>query len=242
MNYAFLVSNNRKLHIFTKRVINPNHAKGYSHNMIQPVVLLLIKSVVIGILGSVPLGPVGVLCIQRTLSRGRLSGFISGMGAAVADGLFAVVAILGLTVIINFIEAQQFFLKLSGGIILLIIGSKIFFLNPVRKLRQDHSGRQTYFSDFFSVLILMLTNPLAVFLFLAAFASLQLVSPDPGPVLSGVIVSGILVGASFYWFMLSSLIERFRGRFRIRLLIKINKYTGVLIAVFGFVALISLLF
>lgn len=210
--------------------------------MMQPIVLLLIKSLAIGILGSVPLGPVGVLCIQRTLSRGLLSGFISGMGAAVADGLLAMVAILGLSVIINFIEAQYIFIKLSGGIILLIIGSKIFFSNPVNELQQNHSGCQTYFSDFFSVLLLMLTNPLAVFLFLAAFASLQLVSTDPGPVPSGVIVSGILIGASFYWFILSSLIERLRDRFRIRGLNKINKYTGVIIAVFGFVALISLWF
>lgn len=149
------------------------------------IAVLIIKSVIIGILASVPLGPVGVLCIQRTLSRGYLAGFISGMGAAVADGIFAIVAILGLTVIINFIESQQFLMRIAGGAILLIIGTRIFMSNPVKQIRQGRQNRNGYYSDFFSVLLIMLTNPLAVFLFIAAFASLELVSPDPGPVMAG---------------------------------------------------------
>ncbi len=208
----------------------------------QTIFLLLTKSIAIGILASVPLGPVGVLCIQRTLNRGLLSGFLSGMGAALADTLFAIVAILGLSFIINFIEAQQLFMRVAGGSILMIIGVRIFNSNPVRQLRQNHNSRQSYFSDFFSVLVLMITNPLAIFLFLAAFASLELVTPDPGPMVAGAIVTGILAGASLYWFILSSFISRFRKKFRLRILLRINKTAGAIIVFFGFAAIISVLF
>jgi len=208
----------------------------------QAIIFLLTKSMAIGILASIPLGPVGVLCIQRTLNRGLLSGFLSGMGAALADTLFSIVAILGLSFIINFVEAQQVFMRVAGGSILLIIGVRIFYSNPVRQIRQNHNGRQSYFSDFFSVLVLMMTNPLAIFLFLAAFASLELVAPDPGPMVAGAIVTGILAGASLYWFILSSIISRFRNKFRLRILLRINKTAGAIIILSGFAALISVLF
>ncbi len=208
----------------------------------EAILILLTKSIVLGVLASVPLGPVGVLCIQRTLSRGRLSGFISGMGAAIADAFFAFAAIMGLSVIINFIEAQQVLMKAAGGAILLIIGLKIFFSNPVRSLRQNKVAGQNLVTDLFSVLVLMMTNPLAVFLFLAAFAGLELVGTNPGPLFSSIIVSGIFFGASLYWFTLSSVIYSFKERFRLRLLFRINKTAGLIIVFFGLLAVISILF
>jgi len=208
---------------------------------VQEIVILLIKSLAIGLIASVPLGPVGVLCIQRTLSRGYLAGFVSGMGAAVADAFFALVAILGLSVIINFIETQQFLMRAAGGLILIFIGVRIFISNPVRLMWSGRNNNQNHFSDFMSVLLLMLTNPLAIFLFLAAFASLELVTPKPGLLASFAIVTGILAGGALYWLLLSSIINQFRNRFRLRILFRINRSAGVLIVVFGITALLSLL-
>lgn len=205
----------------------------------QTILLLLTKSIVIGLVASVPLGPVGILCIQRTLSRGRLSGFISGMGAALADALFAIVAIMGLSYIINFIEAQQNIMRLAGGLVLLFIGIRIFYSNPVRMIRQNRADRNSHFSDFFSVLILMLTNPVAIFLFIAAFASLELAASEPAAMVT--VVTGILAGGSLYWFIFSSLIARFRNSFRLRVIFRINKTAGAIIVVAGITAVISLI-
>ncbi len=195
---------------------------------------------VIGLVASIPLGPVGVLCIQRTLSRGMLSGFISGMGAAAADAFFAIIAVFGLSVIINFIEAQQIFMRTAGGAILIILGIRIFASNPVRAMRAGRNHQQSRLSDFLSVLLLMLTNPLAIFLFLAAFAILELVKPNPGPLIAGTIVTGILAGAALYWFLLSGIINQFRSRFRLRILFRINRSAGMLIVIFGIAALLSI--
>jgi threonine/homoserine/homoserine lactone efflux protein len=208
----------------------------------QSIFILFGKSIAIGILASVPLGPVGVLCMQRTLSRGLLSGFISGMGAAVADALYAVVAILGLSVIINFIESQQLFMRAAGGVILLIVGIRIFYTNPVKQIRQGRKNTRNHFTDFLSILILMLTNPVAILLFIAAFASLELVKPDPGMLLAGIIITGILTGATMYWLIFNSLINHFRTRFRLRMLFSINRTAGSLIFIVGIVAIISGLF
>ncbi len=208
---------------------------------VQTILILLAKSMVIGLVASIHLGPVGVLCIQRTLSRGMLSGFISGMGAAAADAFFAIVAVFGLSVIINFIESQQLFMRTAGGAILIILGIRIFLSNPVKTMRARRNNQQSRLSDFLSVLLLMLTNPLAIFLFLAAFASLELVKPNPGPLIAGTIVTGVLTGAALYWFLLSGMINLFRNRVRLRILFRINRSAGVLIVMFGIAALLSIL-
>ena len=219
-------------------MINPDYKIALP---LQPILILLAKSMAIGLIASIPLGPVGILCIQRTLSRGVLSGFLTGMGAAAADAFFAVVAVFGLSFIINFIESQQFLMRTAGGALLIMIGLRIFLSNPVRVLRADRNNQQGRLSDFFSVLLLMLTNPLAIFLFLAAFASLELVSPNPGPLVAFTIVTGILAGASLYWLLLSSFINIFRNRFRIRMLFRITRSAGALIILSGIASLLSII-
>jgi threonine/homoserine/homoserine lactone efflux protein len=205
------------------------------------MLILLSKSIAIGIIASVPLGPVGALCIQRTLSRGLLPGFFSGMGAAVADALFACVAILGLSCITNFIDSQQDIMRTAGGGIMLFLGTRIYFSTPVARPGVERTRKGGNFSDFFSVLILMMTNPLAIFLFLAAFASLELTGPDPGTLPAVIIVTGVLAGASAYWLIFSTFIDYFSNRFRPKLLFNINKTAGIIILVLGVTAIISVL-
>jgi len=199
----------------------------------------LIKGIVVGFLASIPLGPVGVLCIQRTINKGRFSGLISGMGAATVDAFFALVAALGLTYIINFIEDQQFFIQLIGGGVLVFLGAKIFNTNPIKQIRRHRRKKNKLIEDYLSVLFLTLSNPLAVFLFVAAFAGIGMVTAKDSSLKSSLVISGVFLGAMLWWGVLTFLIDLFRKRFRLKQLWWINKIAGVIIIVFGVAAMLS---
>lgn len=202
----------------------------------------LIKGLIVGFLASIPLGPVGVLCIQRTINKGRYSGLISGMGAATVDMFFALVAALGLTYIINFIEEKQFFIQLIGGGILILLGTKIFNTNPIKQIRKHRRKKIKLIEDYFSVLFLTLSNPLAIFLFVAAFAGIGIVTSNDSSLKSSLIISGVFLGAMLWWSILTFFIDFFRKHFRLKQLWWINKIAGVLVLVFGVVAMVSVFF
>jgi threonine/homoserine/homoserine lactone efflux protein len=121
---------------------------------------ILFDGMLVGFFASVPLGPIGVLCIQRTLQNGRVSGLVSGFGAALSDTIYAVIAGFSLSYIVSFIEAQMFWLQLAGVIILVGLGVKIFMINPVVQLRRQKAGKHFLVSDFISTFFLTLSNPL----------------------------------------------------------------------------------
>jgi len=199
----------------------------------------LIKGIIVGFLASIPLGPVGVLCIQRTINKGRFSGLISGMGAATVDAFFALVAALGVTYIINFIEEQQFFIQLIGGSVLVFLGAKIFNTNPIKQIRRHRRKKNKLIEDYLSVLFLTMSNPLAVFLFVAAFAGIGMVTSKDSSLKSSLIISGVFLGAMLWWGVLTFLIDLFRKKFRLKQLWWINKIAGVIIIVFGVAAMLS---
>lgn len=205
-------------------------------------ILFIIKGIIIGILASIPLGPVGVVCIQRTLNRGRYAGFASGLGAAIADTVFAIIAVLGLSFIINFVEEHQLYFKIIGGMFLIYLGYRIFNTNPVIQIRKQRRNKNNLFEDFLSVFLLTLTNPLAVFLFLAVFASLGILAEELNYYVAFYIVLGITIGAALYWFTFSSIINAFRKKFRLKSLWWINKISGLSILLFGLAAIVSLIF
>ncbi|MDY6801952.1 MAG: LysE family translocator [Bacteroidota bacterium] len=202
----------------------------------------LVKGVIVGFLASIPLGPVGVLCIQRTINKGRVSGLFSGMGAATIDSFFALVAALGLTFIINFIEEQQFFIQLFGGGILIFLGARIFKTNPIRQIRRHRKKKNKLVEDFLSVLFLTLSNPLAIFLFVAAFAGIGLVTSKDSSIKSSLIIGGVFIGAMLWWTLLTFFVNLFREKFRLKQLWWINKIAGILIIVFGVAAMLSVFF
>lgn len=204
--------------------------------------LFIIKGIIIGVLVSIPLGPVGVVCIQRTLNRGRWAGFFSGMGAAFADTIFAIIAVLGLSFIINFVEEHQLYFKIIGGVFLIFLGYRIFYTNPITQIRRQRNNKNNLFEDFLSVFLLTLTNPLAVFLFLAVFASLGILADELNYYVAFYIVLGITLGAALYWFSLSSFVNAFRKKFRLKSLWWLNKISGMSIMLFGLAAIVSLLF
>ncbi|MDX9769763.1 MAG: LysE family transporter [Tenuifilaceae bacterium] len=202
---------------------------------------LLIKGIIVGLLASIPLGPIGIICIQRTINKGKLSGFLSGMGAASADTIFAAIAGFSLSFIISFIQEQQVIFQAIGGLIVFGLGIKIFYTNPVRQLRRHKRKQNNLLEDYLSVLLVTITNPLAVFLFIALFASLGVVVEGENILLSLVATSGVFIGAMLWWYILTTLVNIFRNKFRLKQLWWINKLSGAVIFTLGAVAIFGLL-
>ncbi|MFA5647683.1 MAG: LysE family transporter [Bacteroidales bacterium] len=200
----------------------------------------MIKGILVGLLASIPLGPVGIICIQRTINKGKLSGFLSGIGAASADTIFAAIAGFSLTFIISYIEEKQIIFQAIGGVVVLLLGIKIFYTNPIKQLRRHKRKKNNLLEDYLSVLLVTITNPLAIFLFIALFASLGIVSEGAGITSSLVATGGVFIGAATWWYILITLVDIFRAKFRLKQLWWINKISGALIFGLGAVALIGI--
>jgi len=189
---------------------------------------------------SIPLGPIGVLIIQKTIHKGRLAGFISGLGAAVADMFYATVAAFGLGIVINFIKTQEFYLQLIGSIFLVYVGMRIFLTNPVKQIRgAKRSGKKGLLGDFLSIFFLTVSNPIAVFVFVAVFAGASIFGNNPTVRIELLLILGVLIGGCLWWYTLSTIINTFRRKFRLKQLFWINKISGIVIAVLGFLAFLA---
>ena len=201
---------------------------------------LFLKGILIGLMVSIPLGPIGVLCVQRTLNKGRRSGFISGLGAASADTIFSLIAGLGVTFIISFVQLHHVYFQIIGGIVVMWLGIHIFYTNPVRQLRLQRLNRNKLSQDFLSVFLLTITNPMAIFFFLAIFAGINIAAGPMHLLPLGAMVAGVFTGAVSWWFLLSTLVNIFRHRFRLRIIWWMNKVAGVIIFALGIVAILSI--
>ncbi|HNV96226.1 MAG TPA: LysE family transporter [Bacteroidales bacterium] len=204
--------------------------------------LLLIKGIIIGLSASIPLGPVGLVCIQKTLNSKTRNGVIAGAGAAMADTFFAVVAAFGISAVHNFIETQQLFLRLAGGIILLFLGLKFFLTNPAIQIRKQRNKTNNLWADFVSVFLLTLSNPITVVVFGAVFAGFGIIPKESSWFDMIMLVSGVFSGAMLWWISLVYIINMFRKKFRLRRLWWMNKIMGVVITLFGLFALVSAFF
>ncbi len=187
---------------------------------------------------AAPVGPIGLLCIRRTLADGRAAGFASGLGAATADGLYGAVAAFGLTIISNVLIEQRLWLRLLGGAFLCYLGVRTFLAKP---LQQAASGEGmplagAYISTFF----LTLTNPLTILSFAAVFAGLGLGSAQRDYASALVLVLGVFAGSALWWLTLSTGVGLLRTRVGPRLLVWVNRISGTIIAAFGVAALLSL--
>ncbi|HPD96121.1 MAG: LysE family transporter [Bacteroidales bacterium] len=205
------------------------------------LLILLVKGIVIGLLASIPLGPIGVICIQRTINKGRSSGFVSGLGAASADTFFAAIAGFSLSFIISFIEEKQLIIEVIGGIIVALLGLKTFYTNPVSQLKRHKRKKNKLIEDFFSVLFLTATNPFAIFVFVALFAATGIVAHDQHFGITSIALLGVFLGGSLWWYILSSLVNFFRHKFRLKQLWWINKISGAIIFILGILAIINVI-
>jgi threonine/homoserine/homoserine lactone efflux protein len=200
---------------------------------------IFIKGIIIGLLVSAPLGPIGIMCIQRTLNRGYMSGFVSGLGAAAADIIFAVIAGFGLTIVITFIEEKHLYFQIFGGLFVLYIGYRIFNTNPVKQLKLQRLNKTRLSQDFASIFLLTISNPMAIFLFVAIMAALKVANDLLSFFELSILVSGIAGGAILWWFVLASIANRFRKKIRLKSIWWMNKITGSVVFLFGIVVILS---
>jgi threonine/homoserine/homoserine lactone efflux protein len=194
---------------------------------------LLLRGLVIGLSIAAPVGPIGVLCIRRTLAEGRATGLASGLGAATADMLFGCVAGFGLTFISNALLAQQIWFQLIGGLFLCYLGVKTLLSHPA-EVAATAQGKGL-FGAYTSTLFLTLTNPLTVLAFAAIYAGLGTAAGDYRAALT--LVAGVFAGSALWWLLLSGGVSLFRAKFDARSLLWVNRVSGVVIVGFGIFAL-----
>ena len=198
------------------------------------MIAFLLKGFAIGFSIAAPVGPIGVLCIRRTLSDGRMAGLVSGLGAATADALYGCIAGFGLTLVSAFLLDQQAWIHLVGGVFLCYLGLKTFFSKPAGQTANVQGGN--LLSAYFSTLILTLTNPLTILSFAAIFAGLGLGAAGGDFSSAGVLVTGVFVGSAGWWLLLSGGVSLFRQRFDQRAMGWVNKFSGLIILGFGLAA------
>lgn len=195
----------------------------------------LLRGLLLGFAIAAPVGPIGVLCIRRTLAQGRAIGFISGLGAATADVLYGCIAAFGLTAISELLVRQQGWLRLAGGLFLCYLGIRILLSRPSAEPAAAES--RGFVSAYFSTLLLTLTNPMTILSFVAVFAGLGVGRNGNGYAAAAAVVLGVFLGSAAWWLLLSAGVSLVRGRLDTRHLLWINRVSGVIIMGFGVTAL-----
>lgn len=198
---------------------------------------LLLKGLVMGFSIAAPVGPVGLLCIRRTLAKGRLSGLVSGLGAASADGLYGLLAGLGIGALAEWLVSGQNWLRLGGGILLILLGLQTFFSQPAQTPASASS--RGLLGDYFSTLALTLSNPLTILSFAAVFASLGLSSQGAYSRAVAGLVTGVFCGSAAWWLLLSGAVGLLRERITPLQMRWVNRVSGLLIFAFGTWTVIS---
>jgi len=198
----------------------------------------LLKGILIGFSIAAPVGPIGVLCIRRTLVEGRFSGLFSGLGAATADAVYGSIAGFGLTLVSSFLLDQQSWIRLIGGCFLIYLGLKTFISRSVENVTetQNRGLLGAYISTFF----LTLTNPMTILSFAAIFAGLGLGAATGHYTSAGVLIAGVFFGSATWWIILSFGVSMLRRQFNRYAMRWVNRVSGLVILAFGVTALWSL--
>ncbi|MBU1662878.1 MAG: LysE family translocator [Chloroflexi bacterium] len=194
---------------------------------------------IIGISIAAPVGPIGVLCIRRTLTEGRLAGLVSGLGAASADAIYGVIAGFGLTFISGFLVEQQTWLRLLGGLFLCYLGVRTYLSRPSDKpaVARSHS----LLGNYLSIFVLTLTNPITIISFAVIFAGLGLAESGGDYIFATLMVLGVFTGSALWWLCLSLGVGLFRDKVAARWMQWINSISGGVVFGFGVLALVSLI-
>jgi threonine/homoserine/homoserine lactone efflux protein len=198
-----------------------------------------IQGIIIGLTLAVPIGPISLLCIRRAITGGRLHGIVSGIGVATSDSLYAIVAVLGLTVISGIILAHEVFFRAVAGIVLIAVGFKVFLSVPSEP--GENEGQVSYPKDYLSMLAITLANPLTILFFIIVLPGFGVVPGGTSLSTSAEFVLGIFSGSVTWWIILCGSVGTVRSRLTPRHLQVINHISGILIVVFGIGTLLLLL-
>jgi len=192
---------------------------------------IIIKGLALGFSIAAPVGPIGVLCIRRTLVRGFKAGLVSGLGAASADAVYGTIAATGLTLVADFLLKQQLWLGLLGGSFLLYLGTKTFRTAPPAENGLTEKG--SVGGDYLSTLLLTLSNPMTIFMFAAIFGSMSIQSGAVYRYNAFLLVLGVFTGSALWWLTLSTAVSLLHDRVNAGLMVWVNRLAGAMITGFG---------
>ncbi len=208
-------------------------------NSMQNILYILPRGLAIGVLVSAPMGPVGMLIIQRTLLKGRMPAFFSGMGAAFSDLIYCLLTGLCVSFITDFINAHQFALQVVGGVVLIGFGLFLMKSNPTRSLKSRQiKPAANYWLDFVTGFGITFSNPLILFFIIGLFARFNFILPEFGPHHYVWAYFTILCGAIIWWWVVTWLVNKLRAKINVRSLKVINIVIGLVLismAIFGLV-------
>ncbi len=202
------------------------------------IVDLILKGMLIGMIASAPMGPVGVLCVQRTLNKGRWYGFVTGIGAAISDMIYAGMTGFGMSFVMDFIDNDQnkFYLQIAGSVLLLIFGIYTWRSDPTRNMHRSGQQRGSMWYNTWTAFLVTFSNPLIVFLFMGLFAQFAFVIPDrPFEMFIGF--ASIVGGAMLWWYGLTWLVDKVRTIFDENGIRIINQIIGAVVIIFSVVFL-----
>lgn len=192
----------------------------------------MLKGFLVGMCASAPIGPIAILVVQKSLSKGHKAGFVSGLGASVVDTLYAFIAIFALAFAQKFIADHQNIILIVGGVVLAIVGVSMAFSDPFRKMKADGESSVSP-KDFGQAVAMGLSNPMAIFVMFTLFAFFGLAKSAPQDWSVAPIILSVSLGSVTYWFSISWLLSRFRNRFKMRTILWISRITGAIIVIIG---------
>lgn len=213
--------------------------------MLITIIDILLRGLTVGVLSSITVGPVAVLCIKRTLNKSRHSGFVSGLGVACADALLAIIAFFFYAILHSQIEQYKHILSIVGGLFVVIVGVVIYLQKPSKKVNIDGTVQNTPWRDFASMFGFTMANFITVIPYILAFFAMFGVSSHQGShdvaslLSSLLIIGGFLGGAILWWFLLTLLISLFRRSFRPHHMRTINRIAGIIIGLLGVITILS---
>lgn len=201
---------------------------------------VLIKGFIVGVVVSAPMGPVGVLCIQRTLNKGRWYGFVTGLGAALSDIIYALITGYGMSFVVEFIENPQtlYYFQLIGSAMLFGFGLYTFRSNPAQNIRPISANKGSLIRNFVTAFFVTLSNPFIILLFIGLFARFSFVLPERFFYEQSIGYLAIVGGAITWWFLITYLVNKLRTRFDLRGIWILNRIIGVVVMIASVVSAI----
>lgn len=201
--------------------------------------MVFLQGILLGFSIAAPVGPIGVLCIRRTLASGMTNGVVSGLGTATADAIYGCIAAFGVTIVSSFLVDNQAYLRFIGGLFLLYMGYSTFRSIPAETAANTNS--ECLLNAYTSAFFLTLTNPMTIISFAAIFAGLGVGAAGEDYIRAGVLVFGVFSGSMLWWLILSGMVNMLRSNFDHKRLKWVNQLSGIIIVSFGVLSLASIL-
>lgn len=207
--------------------------------ILEGILYMMWRGLAIGVIISAPMGPVGILCVQRTLEKGRYTGFFTGVGAAASDLFYCLLTGFGLSFIEDFLKANQNVIQVIGSVVLVVFGVYLFKSNPSRTLRKPDAARSSHRRDILQGFLFTFSNPLIIFLIIGLFARFNFLLPEISLPHYITGYAFIFIGALLWWWIVSYFIDKVRSHFNLRSMWLINKIIGCIIMVFAVVGIVT---